>query len=645
MKGAAKLRRTRLLHTYLVMIVMMLLALPVAAQARSFVWERWDVVIDQIETSANRFRVAEIYRIRFRGTYFFGTADIPTSRVNALTDFLVYEDGQALSQGCPARPGTYCVTRSGDTASVEYRFRQPVTDRAVEIRLEYTVEGGLRSYEGGDQLYWMAVTDDHAAAIENSVIVVNLPPDAVPREGVDPIATYGADAETAICASAGSCGGVDTAQYVRFAGGAVVVARSTRGLRADEPLEIRIQYPHNPSMSVPPWQPGFDQQREFEENILPLLNLGGLLLSIVIAVGGSLAVIARYYIRGRDPSVGLVPEYLTEPPSDLLPALAGTLVDERADMHDILATLIDLASRGYLVIEESRTTFLMISSSEFTLKRTDRGDEGLTTFEKALIRAIFSGKQERKLSDLKNKFYKHLPGLKKQLYDNLVRLKYFPRNPDTTRSTYAGVGIALIALSGFAFFLILEAELDLFVLFALDASIAFVGLMLLIFSSFMPAKTEAGALEAAKWRAFRNYLENLSRYATVDSATEQLDKYLAYAVAFQVDKKWLRHFEGLDQVPVPIWYYPTYRGPRWSGGYTAGTPLPTSSWGGSGMSLDDVSTGLSGGLESLSSGLTRMLNDASSTLRSSPSSSGSGGFSGGGGGGRGGGGGGSRGFG
>jgi len=41
-----------------------------------------------------------------------------------------------------------------------------------------------------------------------------------------------------------------------------------------------------------------------------------------------------------------------EPPDQLTPGEAGTLVDSSADMRDITSTIVDLAVRGYLLIEE-----------------------------------------------------------------------------------------------------------------------------------------------------------------------------------------------------------------------------------------------------------------------------------------------------
>jgi hypothetical protein len=55
--------------------------------------------------------------------------------------------------------------------------------------------------------------------------------------------------------------------------------------------------------------------------------------------------------RGRDPELRpVVPAY--EPPASLRPAEVGTLVDNSPDMRDLTASIVDLAVRGYLRIEE-----------------------------------------------------------------------------------------------------------------------------------------------------------------------------------------------------------------------------------------------------------------------------------------------------
>jgi uncharacterized membrane protein len=177
------------------------------------------------------------------------------------------------------------------------------------------------------------------------------------------------------------------------------------------------------------------------------------------------------------------------------------------------------------------------------------------------------------------------------------------------------------------------------------------GLVTVIAASFMPAKTLKGAQDAARWNAFRNYLKNITKYADIQQATDQFERYIGYAVAFSIDQQWMHQFASV-LTSMPTWYYPTYLGGPWGGGYHrhgpvimgGGMPSGGMRVGGPG-NLNDMSQSLASGLNAMSSGLTQMLNDASSAMTSHPSSSGGGSFGGGGFHGGGGSGGGSRGFG
>jgi hypothetical protein len=75
-----------------------------------------------------------------------------------------------------------------------------------------------------------------------------------------------------------------------------------------------------------------------------------------------------WWRRGRDPRKRPVTVQY-EPPKDVSPAEAGVLIDERADMRDVIATLVDMAVRGYIRIEEKEEPqlFGLWTSKEFVL--------------------------------------------------------------------------------------------------------------------------------------------------------------------------------------------------------------------------------------------------------------------------------------
>ena len=97
-------------------------------------------------------------------------------------------------------------------------------------------------------------------------------------------------------------------------------------------------------------RPGYDREQWYKDNVQPIVESLWRLYSAssCSGVGGILSLLIGYLRRGRDPQVVVVPTYLTEPPSDESPGVVGVLVDERADMKDIMRTLVDLAQRGYL---------------------------------------------------------------------------------------------------------------------------------------------------------------------------------------------------------------------------------------------------------------------------------------------------------
>ena len=143
----------------------------------------------------------------------------------------------------------------------------------------------------------------------------------------------------------------------------------------------------------------------------------------------------------------------------------------------------------------------------------------------------------------------------------------------------------------------------------------------------MPAKTQKGAESAAQWEAFRNYLKNIDEYQDMAEAGDIFEKYLAYATAFGLERTWIRKFAAVSTTPVPGWYqpYPYY---GYNRGHSGRRPLGKSSGGGmQAPTLEGMSGGLTGGLESMSDGLTRMLSSTNTILKSTPPSASSGGRS------------------
>jgi len=440
-------------------------------------------------------------------------------------------------------------------------------------------------------------------------------------------------------------------------GESTIIAEAKGSIDSGQELEIRVQFPHGIlTGQSPAWQAAFDQQRAFQETTQPIIDFGVLLASLLIFVGGPGLAIVLWYRRGRDPQVGLIAEYLNEPPAKLTPGVAGTLVDERVDMQDIIATLVDLARRGVLTMTESGKTNRsgLVYDRDWTFSHGPRFNMALSTYESRLINALgLDTREQRDLSDLKNQFYTKIDSIKNALYDQLVADGYYNRSPNSTRNTYGALGVlgvVLTCITGMASMALSDyTNLALCLPIALGVTtVAF-----FIIAAAMPARTRSGADMRMRAEAFKRYLANIEKYTDIKTATDQFDKYLPYAIAFGLDTSWVNKFAAVN-APAPVWYIPymPYYGHSQGGLSSIGGGMPTGGIGGAAQaapSLEGVNKSLGAGLTNINTGLAAMFTTVSSTFVSTPapksSGGGGGGWSGGGGGGGGGSGGGGGGFG
>jgi len=616
-----------------ILLLALFIAVPASAQGKSVVWNRFDVDIKVQQDGT--FDVVEKQEIHFfGGPFHFGYRDISTKYTEEITDILVGDVNGAYLQNQSEQPGTYYVEDRGDSLYVKWFFDE-TTDATRTFFISYKVHGGLRYYDEGDQLWWKAVYADRPAEVKSSVVIVTVPAPAV----IENMDTYFTMADMELLDK-------QTAKFT-----------AQKTIPPGQPFEVRVQFTHGVVAGVaPPWQASAERN-ETISRWRTVSNLFFAFLAFMMFLLAPVGIYLVWYFWGRDPRPQIVPTYLPEPPSDLPPGMAGTLIDEKADTKDVLATIVDLARRGYLHIQEvSEDDLSGFSSLDFLYTKLRGPDKNLRGYEAYLLEKLFDSEDERKLSELKDSFYQYNDKAKKMLYEEVTKEGLFVANPASVRVKWLGAGIAVLVLS--ALFICLGGSLlfwltDVGVLLAFGPGIFGIGLLAI--SYFMPKKTQKGADEAAKWKAFRTYLQNIEQYTDLEKATELFERYLPYAIAFGIDKKYLKQWEPVKNVPAPAWYGPWY-GPRpvYGGGTRPpghASPAPQGESGGM-PTLSDASSGMSRGLASMSAGFASMLTVASSTLTSRPqSSSGSGGgwsgggWSGGGGFGGGGGGGGGGGFG
>jgi uncharacterized membrane protein YgcG len=360
------------------------------------------------------------------------------------------------------------------------------------------------------------------------------------------------------------------------------------------------------------------------------LTLAGLVLLAVLAGIGRV-----YWSRGRDrryvgqipglepaagqqgpdepaPLLGASPAVLEyTPPDGIRPGQIGTLLDERADTLDVTATLVDLAVRKYLRIDELPHEHWW-NHKDWQLTRLDPPtDDQLAPYESRLLDGLFDKGAVVKLSDLHNSFYSSLQAVKNKLYDDAVAAKWFRHNPEDVRRQwqYIGWGVVVVGV-GLTYLLYRYTHLA-----HVGLPVVLGGVVLLAMRGSMPARTAKGGAMLSRVRGFRRYLETAeAEQLRFEERADVFARYLPYAIVFGLTDRWAKVFAALADADPQLttstmgWYGGP---PGWNAGYLAG-------------SMSSFTTSASG------------------TFASQPSSSGSssgfsGGFSGGGGGGGGGG--------
>jgi uncharacterized membrane protein YgcG len=272
-----------------------------------------------------------------------------------------------------------------------------------------------------------------------------------------------------------------------------------------------------------------------------------------------LFMLRLWYRKGRDPRTGdpLVVAYA--PPEEggrsLLPAEAGTLIDERLDPQDLSASVVNLAVKRHITITEEKTEGLLFDKTDYLLRKEKKADPSLPPIERLLLERLFEGHgSEVRISDLKLKFYKNLGDLRKAAFEGLEEMRYFAANPLSVKSAYLRAGVLIVIAGMFAGWLLQKiwgAESILF-----PISVAICGGIVILFSRFMPVKTLKGTKALGKIRGFEEFLMRAEKDRLERMNDPNLfEKYLPFAISLGVSDRWAKAFEGVYQ-EAPRWYAP-----------------------------------------------------------------------------------------
>lgn len=411
---------------------------------------------------------------------------------------------------------------SGNNLNLKIGDSEKTVTGVNVYEISYQINRAINYFSDHDELYWNAIGSDWEVPIAKSSVVIHSP--AV----ISQMACYtGVDgSKEQNCSIAG--GNTETVTYT-----------STKPLGNGEGLTIVAGLPAG-SLAKPTM----------------VQKIGDIILDNGILILPLLVLLLMLYLWnrfGKDAisKNSVVAQY--EAPEKMSALYVGTLAHDKTENKDIAAELVYLASRGFLTIKRVETTRLLVFKGvDYEFTKIEKDPNILQPQTKALLNAIFFGNStSSKLSDLKSdtSFGQSLLKIRTETLSELVKNGYFKANPSLVKGLWFTAGIIIAVFGSFLFGSIIGY-------LGVIATILS-GVIIIVFSFIMPARTQKGADTVALVAGLKDYLtvaekDRLKFHNAPEKNPQHFEALLPFAIALGVEAAWAAQFKDLTN--APSWY-------------------------------------------------------------------------------------------
>jgi uncharacterized membrane protein YgcG len=441
--------------------------------------------------------------------------------------------------------GQYSVGSNGSSVSIKIGNPDQTVTGTHWYVITYVVRGSLNAVADHDELYWNVVGNQWEVPIDRATVRVTAPV-----------------AVTRVACFAGYLGSTESCQQAAIANG--VASFSQNGLDPGQGLTVVAAIPKGVVASPGPiLQERRSLQRAFALTPLSAGASGGL-LAVLLVLGTVVLVRARgrrYATAGAGVGAGRPvragegmlpsgrgrghPPAVSAPPAGVRPGQAGTLLDGVANPRDVTGTIVDLAVRGYLRIEDESAD----NRPDWRLVRLEKTG-GLLDYEQILLDGLFHGAPATWLSALGPAFTGSRERAQDALYTDVARRGWFTARPDRVRRRWRITGGVLFVAGTAA--IITAAANSHFGLVPVPVALA--EIVLIGCARWMPVRTAKGTDLARKLLGFRTYITTTAGQDH-PPGPDVLDTYLPYAIVMECTEHWAdmtAAVAGADR--EPSWY-------------------------------------------------------------------------------------------
>lgn len=302
-------------------------------------------------------------------------------------------------------------------------------------------------------------------------------------------------------------------------------------------------------------------QRKITEKAIKAEKRKSTFNNIALIIGGAMVIVITFIMSSLKREINIYEKVDSSPlPDDCTPAVASYLLNYSLGSNAVMATILDLARKGYINIEDGGEYKKKTSNIILTKIKEDGN---LLSHEIFFINWLFNNigtgikveteKIEKYAKKNYTQFWKNYSEWQKEVKEDAFKLGYFDN-----KGKNRGIVVLILSAISFAISIIALAFESMFGLFPLFASIFGIIYSITLFLR----KSDLGFKQYKKWTEFTKYMKANRKDLDNDIFEYPLDTSLIYALGLGVDRKALNKYkiyaeENYGINPWVYWYFYT----------------------------------------------------------------------------------------